>query len=156
MDPISAIVTALVTGAAAAIKPTTEQTIKDAYAGIKKLIQQKYKKVNVTMLEDNPESKSQQSAVKENLEKTEAGQDIQLLGAAKTLLDAIQAHAADVPRAVGLDLKDIKAAALTAEHILVEGNNSIGARVEHVETSGEIRFGTVEVRSGENTPQKKA
>src|SRR2546421_1289448 len=45
MDPISIIVAALVTGAAAALKPTTEQVIKDAYAGMKGLVQRKYTRV---------------------------------------------------------------------------------------------------------------
>jgi hypothetical protein len=38
MDPINIIFMALVTSAAAALKPTTEQTVKDAYTGIKHLI----------------------------------------------------------------------------------------------------------------------
>ena len=39
MDPISIIVTALATGAAAGLKPTAAKVIQDAYAGIKALIQ---------------------------------------------------------------------------------------------------------------------
>lgn len=156
MDPISIILIALVTGAAAAIKPTTEQVIKDAYAGIKKLIQNKYKEVNVTVLEGDPASKSRQGVVKEDLEKTEAGQDKQLLREAKALLDAIQGHASDVPKSVGLDLKDIKAAALTAGHILVEGNNATGVKAEKLDIAGPIHFDSVEVRGGENIPPKKA
>src|SRR5260221_5252154 len=107
MDPISIIVTALVTGAAAALKPTTEQVIKDAYAGIKGLIQRKFGHVDVGVLETDPASKARQAVVQEDLEKTGAGQDEELLSKAKTLLDAIQTHAPDIPTAVGLDLEDI-------------------------------------------------
>ena len=39
MDPITIIVTALALGAAAGLKPTAEQAVKVAYAGLKKLIQ---------------------------------------------------------------------------------------------------------------------
>ena len=78
MDPISMIVMALVTGAAAALKPVTEQAIKDAYAGIKGLIQRKYGSVNVTMLEADPASKSRQDVIKQDLEKTNAKQDGQV------------------------------------------------------------------------------
>ena len=42
MDPISIIITALALGAAAGLKPTAEIAIKDAYAGLKKIIQDKY------------------------------------------------------------------------------------------------------------------
>ncbi len=73
MDPISIIVTALVAGAATALKPMTEQAIKDAYAGIKGLIQRKYGRVDVGMLETDPTSKARQAVVKEDLEKTVAG-----------------------------------------------------------------------------------
>ena len=33
MDPVSIVVSALVAGAAAALKPTAEQAVKDAYSG---------------------------------------------------------------------------------------------------------------------------
>lgn len=156
MDPISIIVTALVSGAAAAIKPTTEQVIKDAYAGIKQLIQNKYKGVNVAVLESDPASKSRQGVVKEDLEKTEAGQDEQLLLKAKALLEAIEAHAPDVPKTVGLTLKDIKAASLSAGRIHVKGNNPTGVIAEHLDIAKEIRFDSIEVYDGDNIPPKKA
>ena len=51
MDPtITIIVTALVAGAAAGLKPTAEKAIKDAYAGIKALIQRKYGDVGLVGL----------------------------------------------------------------------------------------------------------
>ena len=104
MDPISIIVTALVAGAATALKPITEQAIKDAYAGMKGLIQRKYGRVDVAVLETDPASQARQAVVKEDLERTGAGQDEEVLREAKALLDAIQAHASNVPKAVGLDL----------------------------------------------------
>src|SRR5260370_24017348 len=107
MDPISIIVMALVSGAAAAIKPTTEQAIKDSYAGIKGLIQRKFGRVDVAVLETDPASKARQAVVQEDLEKAGAGQDEELLRQAKALLDTIQTHAPDAPRAVGVDLEDI-------------------------------------------------
>ncbi len=155
MDPISIIVTALVAGAATALKPMTEQAIKDAYAGIKGLIQRKYGRVDVGMLETDPTSKARQAVVKEDLEKTVAGQDEELLREAKALLDAIQAHASDTPKAVGLDLEDIKGASLSAERILAEGTHATGVKVKGADIQGDIRFSDVTARSGEDTPPKK-
>jgi hypothetical protein len=39
MDPLTRLVTALAAGAAAALKPTVEQAVKDSYAALKGLIQ---------------------------------------------------------------------------------------------------------------------
>jgi hypothetical protein len=156
MDPISIIVTALVTGAATALKPTTEQAIKDAYAGMKALIQRKFGHIDVSLLETNPTSKARQAVVKEDLEQAGAGQDRELLSKVKAFLDTIQAHASDVPGIVGLNLEDIKGASLSAERILAEGNYATGVKVKGAEITGDIRFSDVTARSGEDTPPKKA
>jgi hypothetical protein len=156
MDPISIIVMALVSGAAAALKPTTEQAIKDAYVGLKGLIQRKFGHVDVAVLETDPASKKRQAVVQEDLEKAGAGQDAELLREAKALLDTIQTHAPDVPKAVGLDLQDIKGASLTAERILAEGPNATGVRVKGADIQGDIRFSDITARSGEDIPPKKA
>jgi hypothetical protein len=156
MDPISIIVTALVAGAAAAVKPMAEQAIKDAYAGMKALIQRKYGHVDVAVLETDPASKARQAVVKEDLEKTDAGQDEELLTGAKALLDAIQARASDVPETVGLDLQDITGASLSAERILAQGPNATGVKAKGLHIERDIRFSDVTARSGEELPPKKA
>jgi hypothetical protein len=155
MDPISIIITALVTGAAAALKPTTEQVIKDAYAGLKALICRKYERVNLSMLESDPTSQARQAVVKEDFEETSVRQDADVLQQAKALLDAIQTHAPEVPKAVGLDLEDIKGASLTAERVLAEGYQATGAKVTKAEIQGDITFKDVTARSTGQTPQKK-
>jgi len=156
MDPISIIVTALVTGAAAALKPTTEQAIKDAYASVKGLIQRRFGRVDVAVLETDPASKARQAVVQEDLEKAGAGQDEELLSKAKALLDAIQAHASDMPEKVGLDLEEIKGASLSAERILAEGSHATGVKVKGADIKGDITFRDVTARSGEETPPKKS
>ncbi|GHO77045.1 hypothetical protein KSD_48160 [Ktedonobacter sp. SOSP1-85] len=154
MDPISIIVTALISGAGAALKPTAESVIKDGYAGLKALIQRKYEHVNVTELEKNPASKSRQAVLQEDLEATDAGQDKELLRSAKALLDVIQAHVSDAPKAVGLDLEDIKGASLTAEHILAQGNQATGIKAKGLDIQGDITFRDVTACSGEDAPPK--
>jgi hypothetical protein len=37
MDPLTSLVTALAAGAAAALKPTVEQGVKDGYAALKRV-----------------------------------------------------------------------------------------------------------------------
>jgi len=156
VDPISIIVTALVTGAAAAFKSTAEQVIKDAYEGIKAFIQHKYRHVDVAVLENDPSSKTRQAVVKEDLEKTTAGQDEELLRQAKALLDIIQTHAPDVPKVVGIDLEDIKGASLNAEHILARGSHATGVKARSMDIQGDIRFSDITAGSEGDAPPKKA
>ena len=107
MDPLTSLVTALAAGAAAALQSTVEQGVKDAYAALKGLISRKYTRVNVDVLEQDPTSESRRAVIKEDLAKTAAATDVELLTQAKALLDALQRQA---PGAVGVDLQAITAA----------------------------------------------
>jgi hypothetical protein len=149
MDPITLIVTALALGAAAGLKPAAEQAIKDAYSGLKSLIQ-KYTKVSVEQLEEAPESKARRAVVEEDLTKTGADKDEEVLRQAKTLLDAIQAHAPETASAIGVDLAEIKAASLNIEHIVAQAT---GVRVRQGEFSADITIRDVRAGNpGETSP----
>ena len=63
MDPVSLIVAALAAGASAGLKDTVAGAVKDAYAAVKRLLSQRYSRVNTSALEDNPKSQIQQAAV---------------------------------------------------------------------------------------------
>ncbi len=67
MDTIGIIVSALASGAAAGLKPITEKAIKDAYAGLKSMIQRKYSRVDLLPIENKPESQSKRESVAEDL-----------------------------------------------------------------------------------------
>jgi hypothetical protein len=122
MDPITIIVFALATGAAAGLRPTAEKVIKDTYEGIKTLIHRKYGRVDVDVLEADPASEARQNVVKEDLQKTEAGKDEELLRQAQVLLDAIQEHEPGAATAVGVNLEDVKvASSLNIEDIIASG-----------------------------------
>jgi hypothetical protein len=83
MDPVSIVVTALAAGAVAGLKPTAEQAVKDAYHGLKAVIQNKYKKANVQQLEEKPESKAKQESLAEDLRDAGAETDEELLRQAR-------------------------------------------------------------------------
>lgn len=152
MDPVSMIVMALVSGAAAALKPTAEAAIKDAYSGIKALIQNKYKKVSVDLIESGLASKARQAVVQEDLEKAGAGQDVDLLQKAKSVLDAVQNSAPEVAAAVGVDLEDLKAASASIKKIVAEGPGAVGVRAKRVDVAGEFVVEDVQARSGADHP----
>ena len=92
MDPVSIILAALVAGAAAGAKPMAEQAIKDAYNGLKSLIQKKYEAVNVVALEEEPDDDLQQAATAASLKRKGAGEDPELLQQAKALRALIEQH----------------------------------------------------------------
>lgn len=147
MDPITMIVLALAAGAAAGIKPTAEQAIKDAYAGVKALIQRKYAAVDLTPLERKPESEAKRESVREDLTDTGAGEDQELLESVNELLVALEKHTPETAAAIGIDLKEVKAAYLKAEKVVAEGT---GVKVEKSEFSGGIELGEVQAGKIEN------
>ena len=103
MDPVSVVVTALAAGAAAGLKPAAEQVVKDAYAGLKALIQRKWQQVSVNQLEANPASEARQAVVKEDLARTNAANDRDLLALADKVLDAVAQHARVAAAGRGFD-----------------------------------------------------
>jgi hypothetical protein len=156
MDPITTVVMALVTGAATALQPTTAQVVKNTYASFKGIIQRKYEKVNIDVLEADPASKSRQMVIREDLDKTDAGSDIELLKSAKLVLESIQIYTPSIVETVGVDLRDVKGAMLEIEYIVATGSSSTGVRLERGEFRGDIKIGnvTVESREDKKKPQK--
>ncbi len=144
MDPLTSIVMALALGAAAGLKPTAEQAVKDVYVGLKELLKRKYTTVNVEVLEQSPDSEPRRAVVKEDLAKANADTDAELLQKVKALLDTIQSEAPDTGAAIGVDLKDIKAASLTIKDVIATGT---GVKAQNVETDGDITI--TEVRAGD-------
>jgi hypothetical protein len=143
MDPLTSLVTALVAGAAAAVKPTVEQAVKDSYAALKGLIQRKYAQVDVSQIETNPSSKSRRGVVEEDLKAAGADADTEVLQHAQALLEAIQRQPPEVAAAIGVDLKDIEGAALAIRRVTATGAE---VKVEHAKLSGDI---TIEdIRAG--------
>jgi hypothetical protein len=116
------IVTALVTGAAAGLKPTAEQVVKDAYSGFKALLQRKFGDVDLRPLEQKPESEAKRASVAEDLSAVGADRDREILEAAQALLRVIEARDPDAGLAVGIDLEQIRAGgAINIEDVIAQG-----------------------------------
>jgi hypothetical protein len=155
MDPLSSIVMALALGAAAAAKDVSSQAIKDAYTGLKALIQRKYAQVpapTLTQLEEKPESKSSRAVVEEELTQAGAAPDKELLQQAKAVMDAVQQHAPETAAAIGIDLEKVKAAALNIGEVVASGT---GIRVKEGEFTGDINIGHVRTGQTGADPVKK-
>jgi len=126
MDPISLLLTAIVSGAAAALEPTTKQAVKDAYEGLKTLIKRKWGNVGLESVERDPKSAPRREVLKEDLEKAKAGQDAEVLAKAQELARAVEAHAPQAAQAAGISLAQLKAAgSVNIKNLIAEGAISI-------------------------------
>lgn len=93
MEPITLIVSALVAGATAALKETTSQAVKDAYSGLKALIQKHFAgKPEAEMALGQHEKKPEvwEAPLKNALAETGADKDEAILQAAEKLLKLVQ------------------------------------------------------------------
>ncbi len=136
MEPITVtIATALALGAAAGLQGIAEQTIKDAYDGLKKLIQSRYAKVNLAQLEEAPESKARRAVVDEDLAKAGADHDEEVLRHAKALMDLVRDRKPEAAGAIGVDLEDVKGASLRIANVIASG---AGVRARRAEIDGDI------------------
>ena len=140
MDPISIIVAALASGAAAGLKPTAEKIIKDAYAGLMGMIQRKYNNVDLRPFENKPESESERESLAEDLADAGATGDQELLDLAKVLIDAVAKHDKATAAAIGVDLEEVKAAYLNIRKVTTTGT---GVKVKKGEFEGGIDIGEV-------------
>jgi hypothetical protein len=158
MDPITILVTALVAGAAAGLKPTAEQAVKDAYGALKALIRRKYAAAaaSVEHLEAAPDSKPQRDVVKEDLSKAHAAQDNELLGAARAVLTAVQAHDPGSAQAVGIAFEELSAASLNVSDVQAAGDDSATAvSIRHADIAGPVEIHGVKATAGTKVGQRQ-
>ena len=145
MEPISTIIAgAIAMGAAAGIEPTVEQAVKDAYAGLKKLITDRYADNDdvtyaVEGVTRKPEAEKRRAALEEALEEAGAEQDTELAGAAKQVVDAVQAHAPELPESIGMDIGTLKAKMLKVEDVIA-GAGGTGVHIGSAEIQGTANF----------------
>jgi hypothetical protein len=139
------IVGALVMGAAAAANKVGGKALQDAYGGLRQLIADRYKRsAAVAALEQDPSSEQQKKALEKALTKTKAGKDIELLGLAKDLAQALERVSPDALGTVGLRLDDIKAMNARFGDIDVSGG---AATITKVDVKRNLRIGNIRVRN---------
>jgi len=142
MDPITFIVAALAAGAAAGLTATAEEAVKDAYAGLKQWLQDRYANVELAVLEKDPKSTTRRDLLAEELQAADAGADDELLAKVQELLDVLAQHAAaaQAASAVGVDLANVQAAALKIKSVRASGT---GVSIKASTFAGDIEIGDV-------------
>jgi hypothetical protein len=113
MDPVTiTIVAALAAGATAGITKVTTSAIEDAYAGLKRVITDRYHKAVpfVEAVQADPTSKPEQTVLARQLERIGAANDDQLKAAAQALLDALESLRSEPRVAAMFDFDQLRAA----------------------------------------------
>jgi len=87
------VVSAVSAGAAAGLTSTTSRAVADAYAGLKRLIADRYADVDVTAVQTKPGSTAKRDSLAEDLHDAGAGMDEELVAAAQRVLTVVAEHA---------------------------------------------------------------
>jgi hypothetical protein len=142
MDPVAAIVSALVAGATAAASQTATQAIKDAYQALKTILVDTYKIASTSLLEKKPSDKAYREAVHTELKETHGvATDKAVLEGAKAVSDAVSQASPAKLGAWGVDVGTLKAAGdVIAERISGTGG---GFKADEIESGGSVRFSDV-------------
>jgi len=136
MDPVSAIVGAIVAGASAVASNVGAKAVSDAYDGLKNLIVAKCKrKAAVEMVEKAPHSPASKDALHKALVEVKADKDPIVLELAGALATALHALGPDELQRADIKIGD------------VDGFRN--AIVKNLSATGNIDVGNVIARSGD-------
>jgi hypothetical protein len=94
---------------------------------------------------EESQSKARRSVVEEDLASSRAAADREVLQQAKDLLEAVQQHAPAAAAAVGVDMEDIRAAAIELEDIAAKG---AGVKLRKADVTGSISIKKVRANGG--------
>jgi len=155
-DAVNAVVSAVNAGAVAGLKSTATQAVKDAYAGLKKLITDRYAQVDVTALEKRPESVAKRESLGEDLRDAGAGADEELVAAAQRVLAAVDEHDPEVAAVIGVDIAGLKAVNVRLSDITAEGSGAIGLRARDVTASGDFEASRIHATDQVGPPDPPA
>lgn len=156
IDPVTLIVTALALGAAAGVKDTASQTIKDAYSGVKTLILRRYGDIGLDALEKKPESQAKRDSVAEDLADIGAGKDKELLIQAKALAQLVKQYAPNTAAEINIKLADLEAiGSFRLSDLAASGSGAkVDIDVQRVKVGGDFEItGLHSEGSGEPDPK---
>jgi hypothetical protein len=140
VDPVTIVVAAIALGAQEGVRDTAKQVVKDAYAGLKRLISERYKGVDPTSVETKPTSEAKRASLEEDLKDAGADSDVDLLAAAKAVIEAVRAENPQAGEPIGVNLEEIEAEAIRIQNVWSSGG---GVQVRGAKVSGSIDISNV-------------
>ncbi len=140
MDPVTLIVTALVTGAAAAAKDVSVQAVKEGYAELKALIVSRFgHKADVAnavaQVEQKPDSESRQGVLREELQTAGADKDDELLQQVKLFLQVLEKN--------GIQTGLSYTATSIGSGAIAQGQGAVAAGAGGVAVGGNVEGGII-------------
>jgi hypothetical protein len=141
VDPVTIIVAAVALGAQEGVRDTAKQLVKDAYAGLKRLITDRYQGVDPSGVENKPTSEAKRASLEEDLVDAGAGEDAELLAAAQKLIEVVRTADPAAGAAIGVDLENLEAEALRIQRVRSEGG---GVRVRDAKVSGAVEISDID------------
>jgi hypothetical protein len=154
LEPITAVVAALSSGATFVLKGVATEAIKSAYAALNARIQKLYPAahVSVAQLEQQPASKARQAVLSEDLERVGAATDPELVQLAQAVVMLIQ-QSPEVARSIGVDVGALQNAKVEFQEVLAREGGT-GVKIDTV-TGGELKFGKVTAGTEHGDTPKK-
>lgn len=150
MDPMTLVAAAVAAGVVAGATDTAKQVVVDAYQAVRGLISRRYQSVELEVggVEKDPQQPMRRQLLAAELAKVGAGDDEELLAAARQLLAVIAEQAPRAAESVGVKLIRVEA----GREIYVTDVVSSGSGVVATDTSagGSIRISGI--RAGVQEP----
>lgn len=153
MEPVTLIVAAIALGASDGARETTKQAISDAYTAVKGWITNRYSSVTAEVegLEQEPEEELRRALLAKKLDQAGAGNDVELLGLAQSVLAAVEDQAPELPATVGVVIRRASVGGdIEVVDIAVDGGSGVVA--EDVAAGGDLRIGKVAARAPQEPP----
>lgn len=153
---VTTVVTAVTLGAAAGLQETVTQMVEDAYLGLKRAIQEKYGNANLEIIEQIPNSETQQVALAEYLQHKGAGEDHDLLRKAQLLILLIEEHEPETKAVVDIHIKDVAGRSFKFDGASATGDiSSATFKMEQAHFDDDVRIGKMEAGEKADTSKKK-
>ena len=155
MEPISTMIaTAIALGAAEGLKPTVKEAIQDAYAGFKRVIQDRYAENEdvsdaIDYVEKKPVAEKRRSMLESALEEAGAEEDSELAEAARHLVDTVRKEDPAVVESIGMDIEELESATLNVDKVLA-GKGGTAVRIKRAKIEGAANFSNI--GGGESDP----
>lgn len=140
MDPLAPLVAALLAGAAAGLKTTVADAVKDGYGALKRILGERYKTVDLATIERDPQKTDARQTLQEQLRNSGAATDPELMSSAKALLDEVSRAEPDLADVIGVDLEGIKAGRVRIDDIVSARS---GVRVKDAVARGDFEISRV-------------
>ncbi|WP_063129930.1 hypothetical protein [Nocardia fusca] len=144
MDPVTLIVAAVATGAAAGVGDLVKQAVVDSYNGVRRMISDRYEVIEaeVVGVASEPEEPLRRQLLAKKLTTVGAGEDEELVAAAQELLRLVAEQAPQAAEIVGVRLERVDAAGdIEVTDVAVQGG--IGVQATDVATGGSMKISGV-------------